>query len=100
VLQVSPAFGAADEDDGEEGDVADLPETGLPPVKSESGKKRGRRPMPENLPRERVEYDLPDDQKACPHRCSKGDLTGHSCCMNFGAAKVDTAVAQERHPDR
>ncbi|WP_442219619.1 recombinase family protein [Rhizobium sp. 2YAF20] len=29
------------------------------------------------------------------YRCSKGDLTGHSCCMNFGAAKVDTAVAQE-----
>jgi excisionase family DNA binding protein len=29
------------------------------------------------------------------YRCSKGDLTGHSCCMTFGAGKVDTAVAQE-----
>ena len=29
------------------------------------------------------------------YRCSKGDLTGHSCCMNFGVTKVDTAVAQE-----
>lgn len=55
-----------DEADSAEGDVIGLPETGLPPVKTETGKKRGRRPLPENLPRERVEYDLPDDQKSCP----------------------------------
>ncbi|WP_313903227.1 hypothetical protein [Rhizobium leguminosarum] len=46
--------------------MADLPDTGLPAVDSTAGKKRGRRPLPEDLPRERVEYDLPDDQKACP----------------------------------
>ena len=59
---------AADEDDAdcEENDVVDLPDTGLPLGESATGKKRGRRPLPENLPRERVEYDLPDDQKACP----------------------------------
>jgi transposase len=59
---------SADEDDPDDGDkvVADLPETGLPSVDSSAGKKRGRRPLPEDLPRERVEYDLPDDQKACP----------------------------------
>ncbi|MGY4593272.1 transposase [Bradyrhizobium sp. GM22.5] len=28
--------------------------------------------MPANLPRERVEYDLPDDQKACP--CCRGQM--------------------------
>lgn len=58
---------AADENDPDHGDdAADLPDTGLPAVESVAGKKRGRRPMPEDLPRERVEYDLPDDQKACP----------------------------------
>jgi transposase len=32
----------------------------------------GRRPLPANLPRERVEYDLPDDQKTCP--CCRGQM--------------------------
>lgn len=65
---------AADEDDAdsEDSDVVDLPDTGLPSVESTTGKKRGRRPLPENLPRERVEYDLPDDQKACP--CCRGQM--------------------------
>lgn len=65
---------AADEDevDSDENDVVDLPDTGLPSVESTTGKKRGRRALPENLPRERVEYDLPDDQKACP--CCRGQM--------------------------
>jgi transposase len=42
----------------------------LPPAGKPKGKKRGRKALPENLPRERVEYDIPDDQKACP------------CCRN------------------
>jgi transposase len=33
-------------------------------------KKRGRRPLPDGLPRERVEHDLPEEQKVC------------SCCWN------------------
>ncbi len=59
---------AADQDDvgSEDGDVAALPDTGLPATDATTGKKRGRRALPENLPRERVEYDLADDQKACP----------------------------------
>ena len=59
---------AADEDDagGEDGDVVILPDTGLPASEGATGKKRGRKALPENLPRERVEYDLPDAQKACP----------------------------------
>lgn len=65
---------AADEDeaDSDENDVIDLPDTGLPAVESATGKKRGRKALPENLPRERVEYDLPDDQKACP--CCRGQM--------------------------
>lgn len=47
------------EDEGcEETDCVDLPNTGLPTIERPEGKKRGRRPLPENLPRERVEYDL------------------------------------------
>ncbi|MDK1390163.1 IS66 family transposase [Sinorhizobium sp. 8-89] len=59
---------AADEDDAdnEDGDVVALPDTGLPATDGTTGKKRGRKALPENLPRERVEYDLPDDKKACP----------------------------------
>ncbi|MCP3468213.1 IS66 family transposase [Bradyrhizobium sp. CCGUVB23] len=59
---------AADEDpaDNEDDDVIALPDTGLPATEGATGRKRGRKALPENLPRERVEYDLPDDQKACP----------------------------------
>lgn len=64
---------AAAEDEGDHcDDVADLPDTGLPAVDSAAGKKRGRRPLPEDLPRERVEYDLGEDQKACP--CCKSQM--------------------------
>lgn len=63
---------AEDEAGGEDGDVVDLPDTGLPRVESGTDKKRGRKPLPANLPRERVEYDLPDDQKACP--CCHGQM--------------------------
>ena len=64
----------ADEDDAGSATnaIAELPDTGLPSVESATGKKRGRRPLPANLPRERVEYDLPDDQKACP--CCRGQM--------------------------
>ncbi len=77
---------AADEDDPDDGDevVADLPDTGLPLVDSAAGKKRGRRPLPENLPRERVEYDLPDDQKACP-------------CCDSQMHRMGEAVTEQLH---
>lgn len=52
-------------------DVA-LPDTGLPIADKPEGKKRGRRPLPETLPRERVEYDIPDEQKVCP--CCAGRM--------------------------
>ncbi|MGO6697442.1 IS66 family transposase [Rhizobium johnstonii] len=76
---------AADEDDRDYGDdVADLPDTGLPAVDSAARKKRGRRPLPEDLPGERVEYDLPDDQKTCP-------------CCDSQMHRMGEAVSEQLH---
>ncbi len=73
-----------DEADSEECDVVDLPDTGLPAVESATGKKRGRKALPENLPRERVEYDLSDDQKACP-------------CCRHQMHRMGEAVTEQLH---
>ena len=71
---------AADEADADsdEFDVIVLPDTGLPAIEGAIGKKRGRRPLPANLPRERVEYDLPDDQKTCPCCCGQMHRMGEA----------------------
>ena len=61
-----------DEADGEDDAVVALPDTGLPTVEKPEGKKRGRRRLPEHLPRERIEYDVSDDQKVCP--CCHGRM--------------------------
>ncbi len=53
-------------DDVDEPVAADLPDTGLPEARKPEGKKRGRKALPADLPRQRVEYDLADDQKVCP----------------------------------
>ncbi len=58
---------------GEETDdveAAPIADTGLPDAEKPEPKKRGRKPLPEDLPRERIEHDLPEDHKACP------------CCRN------------------
>ncbi|SAK92943.1 transposase IS66 [Caballeronia arationis] len=47
-------------------DAPTLPNTGLPELGKPESRKRGRKPLPADLPRERIEYDLPDDQKICP----------------------------------
>ncbi|WP_244135808.1 IS66 family transposase zinc-finger binding domain-containing protein, partial [Burkholderia seminalis] len=60
--------GTTDEDDG---DVPALPDTGLPELDKPEPRKRGRKPLPADLPRERIEYDLPEDQRICPC-CGKG----------------------------
>jgi transposase len=41
----------------------------LPPTVSGSGggKPRGRKPLPRHLKRERIEFDLPESEKHCPH---------------------------------
>jgi len=46
----------ADADEGSaEADAVELPDTGLPDTQKPDGRKPGRRPLPANLPRERVE---------------------------------------------
>ncbi|NQU43036.1 IS66 family transposase [bacterium] len=40
------------------------PETKMPPLAPRKG--HGRKPLPENLPRERREYDIPEEEKVCP----------------------------------
>ena len=72
VFNEAEQVGVEEKAGGDEDTVADLPDTGLPPVGDGEGRKRGRKPLPENLPRERVEYDLPDDQKGCP--CCHGRM--------------------------
>lgn len=51
-------------------DVADnpftLPDTGLPDAPEPVRRSPGRKPLPAHLPRQRIEYDLPDEQKICP----------------------------------
>ena len=73
--------------EGEESDDADAPaiaDTGLPDAKQAEPKKRGRRPLPEGLPRERVEHDLPEDQKICP------------CCRNQ-MHRMGETVSEQLH---
>jgi transposase len=49
-----------------------LPDTSWPTVDAPPHQKRGRKPLPADLPRTRIEYDLPEDQKVCP--CGKGAM--------------------------
>ncbi|NUX58482.1 IS66 family transposase [Paraburkholderia youngii] len=53
-----------DEDDADAGPA--LPDTGLPLVGQPARSKVGRKPLPAYLKRERVDYDLPEDQRGCP----------------------------------
>jgi transposase len=60
----------ADEDeDGE--NVLTLPDTGLPEVDKPEPRKRGRKPLPADLPRERIEYDLPARRCTGWRTCSR-----------------------------
>ncbi len=56
--------------DDDSDDAFVLPDTGLPEVDKPNRGKRGRKPLPAELPRRRIEYDLPDEQKIC------------TCCQN------------------
>jgi transposase len=70
VFDEAEQIAAAEPGDDDLDDAFALPDTGLPEVgKSEHGK-RGRKPLPAELPRRRIEYDLPDEQKIC------------ACCQN------------------
>ncbi|WP_454824726.1 IS66 family transposase [Paraburkholderia xenovorans] len=56
----------AGDDDAEVDAPFALPDTGLPDVPAPTPRKRRRKPLPAHLPRQRIEYDLPEDQKVCP----------------------------------
>ncbi len=57
---------AADAEPVDDAEVPILPDTGLPELDKPESRKRGRKPLPAELPRERIEYDLAEDQKTCP----------------------------------
>ena len=65
-------FNEAEQAAAEEGVPGDdagsslVPETGRSAGAPAEPKKRGRKPLPADLPRQRVEHDLPEDQKSCP----------------------------------
>jgi transposase len=67
--QIATTKPGDDDNDGTE-DTFALPDTGLPDAPAPAGSRRGRKPLPAHLPRQRIEYDLPADQKRCP------------CCAN------------------
>jgi len=73
-----------DHDDIDETGAADLPDTGLPEAGKPEGKKRGRKPLPADLPRQRIEYDLADDQKVCP-------------CCGEGMHRMGEVVTEQLH---
>ncbi|MFP3624431.1 IS66 family transposase zinc-finger binding domain-containing protein, partial [Burkholderia sp. SIMBA_051] len=53
-------------DEEDEGIQPALPDTGLPPAGKPERRKVGRKPLPAYLKRERIEYDLPEEQRGCP----------------------------------
>ena len=90
----------ADEDCGlaDEVDSVDLPDTGLPRTEQPERRKPGRKPLPANLPRQRVDYDLADDQKACPccsHQMHRmGELVTEQLHIEIKATILQNARAK------
>ena len=75
---------AAEGEETNDVEAAPIADTGLPDAEKPEPKKRGRKPLPEDLPRERVEHDLPEDQKACP------------CCRNR-MHRMGETVSEQLH---
>ncbi|HEY2624757.1 MAG TPA: IS66 family transposase [Dyella sp.] len=73
-----------DDDAGTAEDAFALPDTGLPDTPAPARSKRGRKPLPAHLPRQRIEYDLPEDQKVCP------------CCAN-ALHRMGEEVSEQLH---
>jgi transposase len=60
------AAAAAEPVENDPAGVFALPDTGLQASAAPSPGKRGRKHLPADLPRTRIEYYLPDEQKVCP----------------------------------
>jgi hypothetical protein len=54
---------AAEGEETDDVEAASIAGTGLPDAEKPEPKKRGRKPLPEDLPRERVEHDLPETKR-------------------------------------
>lgn len=72
VFDEAEQMATAEPADEDENDALAPPDTGLPEPDKPVGRKRGRKPLPAELPRQRIEYDLPEDQKICP--CCQGSM--------------------------
>ena len=75
---------AAESEETDDVEAAPIADTGLPDAEKPEPKKRGRKPLPEDLPRERIEHDLPEDHKACP------------CCRNR-MHRMGETVSEQLH---
>lgn len=75
---------AGENEEGNDVDMAGVPDTGLPDAHKPEPKKPGRKPLPEDLPRQRIEHDLPEDQKVCP------------CCRNR-MHRMGETVSEQLH---
>jgi hypothetical protein len=56
---------AAEAEETDDVETAPIADTGLADTEKPEPKKRGRQPLPDGLPREHVEHDLPEEQKVC-----------------------------------
>ena len=75
---------AAEGDDTDNAEPNLIADTDLADAEPPEPKKRGRKPLPDDLPRERVEHDLADDQKVCP------------CCSNQ-LHRMGETVSEQLH---
>jgi len=57
--EAEEGFGTVNDDDREK-------DTPVTTVKAHERKKRGRKPIPDDLPREEIIHDVPDEEKRCP----------------------------------
>lgn len=66
VFDEAEQIAATEPVDENQDDAFALPDTGLVEVDRAKPAKRGRKPLPADLPRQRIEYDLSEEQKICP----------------------------------
>jgi hypothetical protein len=76
--------GTALADDDDVGDTFVLPDTGLPEVAAPAVGKRGRGPLPVELPRQHIEDHLPEDHRHCP------------CCNNT-LHRMSEEISEQLH---
>jgi transposase len=80
--RVTESVLAEDVPDPDPSPAADTPSVPEPPADPAMPRRRGhgRRPLPADLPRERVEIDLTDAEKACPHcQCIRTRIGADVC---------------------